>query len=246
MGSGIRDEASPKRVRAMLGGEVVADSTQVRLVWEKPSYPTYYFPAEDVNTEMLVGTGATDSSERGHADVYSVKVGDRTAEAAALWYVESPVEGLRGMIRLGWQAMDAWIEENEEVYVHPRDPYTRVDVLQSDRQVRVEVDGVTVAKTHQPRLLFETGLPTRYYVPKTDARMDLLTPTEHRSECPYKGTAEYYSLGVNGTTYENEVWWYRHPAAEAAKIAGYVCFYNERVDLYVDGELQRRPESPFS
>jgi uncharacterized protein (DUF427 family) len=239
----MRVEDGPKRVRVMLGGHFVADTRRVKLVWEKPYYPTYYFPAADVDTDTLVNTGDAPS---GDAEVYSVKVGDREAAAAAAWYRQSPIEELSDTIRFHWDAMDAWFEEDEEVHVHPRDPYSRVDVLQSSRHVRVEVDGVTVAESRQPRMLFETGLPTRYYLPKTDVRMDLLTPTEHRTHCPYKGTAEYYSLDIDGTTHENQVWWYRHPTPESAKVAGYVCFYNERVDLYVDGVLQPRPRSPFS
>ncbi len=212
----VRVEQGAKRVRVMLGGEFVADSRRVKLVWEQPDYPTYYFPADDVRTDVLVGTGGTDHSpSRGDAAVYTVKVGDHEAESAASWYTRSPIDELDGTIRLQWDAMDAWLEEDEKVFVHPR-------------------------------LLFETSLPVRYYLPKTDVRMDLLTPTEHRSHCPYKGTAEYYSLEVHGTTYDNLVWWYRHPTLESVKIAGYVCFYNERVDLYVDGELQPRPRSPFS
>jgi len=243
----VRVEQGAKRVRVMLGGEFVADSRRVKLVWEQPDYPTYYFPADDVRTDVLVGTGGTDHSpSRGDAAVYTVKVGDHEAESAASWYTRSPIDELDGTIRLQWDAMDAWLEEDEEVFVHPRDPHSRVDVLRSSRHVRIEVDGVTVAESRQPRLLFETSLPVRYYLPKTDVRMDLLTPTEHRSHCPYKGTAEYYSLEVHGTTYDNLVWWYRHPTLESVKIAGYVCFYNERVDLYVDGELQPRPRSPFS
>ncbi len=142
--------------------------------------------------------------------------------------------------------MDAWFEEDEQVYVHPRDPYTRVDILQSTRHVRVVVDGVTVADSHSPTLLFETGLPVRYYLPKTDVRLDLLTATETETACPYKGTANYYALTVGDTTYDDFIWWYQHPTAESQKIAGLVCFYNEKVDIYVDGELQERPRTPFS
>ena len=243
----VRVEQAAKRVRVILAGEMVADSRRARLVWEKPYYPTYYLPERDVRTNVLVATGATDHSpSRGDAEVHTVKVGDREATAGALWYRQSPIGELAGTVRLQWEAMDAWFEEDEEVFVHPRDPYTRVDILQSSRQVRVEVDGVTVADSHQPRILFETGLPPRYYLPKTDVRMDLLTATEHRTACPYKGTAGYWSLHVNGATHDNLVWWYQHPTLESAKIAGYVCFYNERVDLYVDGELQARPRTPFS
>ena len=243
----VRVEDGPKRVRVMFGGEVLADTTRVKLVWEKPSYPTYYVPAADVRTDVLVDTGETNHSpSRGDAKLHTIKVGDREAVAAAWWYEDSPIDGLAGTIRFQWDAMDAWFEEDEEVYVHPRDPHSRVDVLQSSRHVRVEVDGVTVAESRQPRLLFETGLPTRYYLPKTDVRLDLLTPTEHHTQCPYKGTASYYSLEVNGTTYDNFVWWYQHPALESVKVAGSVAFYNEKVDLYVDGELQARPRTPFS
>ncbi|MGH3116398.1 MAG: DUF427 domain-containing protein [Actinomycetes bacterium] len=243
----VRVEHGAKRVRVMFGGEVVADTRRVRLVWEKPYYPTYYFPDQDVQADVLVATGATDHSpSRGDAELHTVRVGDRQAESAAAWYRRSPIDELKGTIRLRWEAMDAWFEEDEEVFVHPRDPHTRVDILQSSRHVRVEVDGVTVADSQQPRILFETGLPPRYYLPKTDVRMDLLTPTQHRTACPYKGTAGYYSVNGNRTGHDNLVWWYQHPTLESVKIAGYVCFYNERVDLYVDGELQARPQTQFS
>ncbi|HKE98623.1 MAG TPA: DUF427 domain-containing protein [Actinomycetes bacterium] len=243
----VRVEVSPKRVRVLFAGEYVADSRRAKLVWEVPYYPVYYLPAEDVRTDLLVATGATDRSERrGDAQVHTLKVGGREADSAALWYRDPPVAGLRGTVRLRWDAMDAWFEEDEEVYVHPRDPHKRVDVLQSSRHVRVEVDGVTVAESRQPRLLFETSLPTRYYLPKTDVRMDLLTPTPRRTSCPYKGTAGYYSVTVDGRTHDNLAWYYRHPTLESVKVAGYVCFYNEHVDLYVDGEHLPRPQTPFS
>ena len=243
----VRVEGSGRRVRVLFGGQVVADTWAPRLVWEKPYYPTYYFPADVVRTEGLVDTGATEHSpSRGDAGVYDVVVGDRTAAGAAWWYKASEIDELTGMVRLDWAAMDAWFEEDEQVYVHPRDPYKRVDVLQSSRHVRVEVDGVTVAETRSPRLLFETSLPTRYYIPKTDVRMDLLTPSDQVTHCPYKGDAEYYHLTVGDTTYEDFVWWYRHPTLESIKIAGYACFYNEKVDLYVEGERLERPRTPFS
>ena len=142
--------------------------------------------------------------------------------------------------------MDAWFEEDEQIYVHPRSPYTRVDVLRSSRHVEVEVDGVKVADSVRPVLLFETGLPVRYYLPKTDVRLDLLTATETTSQCPYKGTAEYYTLTIDGTAHDDLVWWYRHPAHESAGIAGLVAFYNEKVDLIVDGERLERPRTHFS
>ncbi len=142
--------------------------------------------------------------------------------------------------------MDAWFEEDEEVFTHPRDPYTRVDILPSSRHVRVEVDGVTVAETSKPTLLFETGLPVRYYLPKTHVRMDLLTPTERRTHCPYKGEAEYWSVRVGEAVHRDLAWSYRAPLPESQRIAGLISFYNERVDLHVDGVAQERPQTPFS
>ena len=150
-------------------------------------------------------------------------------------------------MRLDWDAMSEWFEEDEPVYTHPRDPYTRVDILASSRRVRVELDGVTVADSRQPRILFETGLPPRFYLPLTDLRMDLLRPSDRETHCPYKGTASYWSVDdrrsrrtatSSGST--------AHPLPESQKIAGLACFYNERVDLYLDGELQERPRTKSS
>jgi uncharacterized protein (DUF427 family) len=142
--------------------------------------------------------------------------------------------------------MDEWFEEDEPIYVHPRDPYTRVDILASTRRVVVEVDGQVVADSSQPRILFETGLPPRYYVPLTDVRMELLRPSATQTHCPYKGTATYWSLVVDGAVREDVVWIYRSPFAESQKIAGLACFYNEKVDISLDGVPQDRPHTHFS
>ena len=244
----VRVEEGTKRVRVLFAGHTIIDTTHPRLVWERPYYPTYYLPLDAVDPDVLVDTGETaHSPSRGDAAIHDVVLGDQRAEGAALVYRDgAAIADLEGMIRLDWAAMDAWFEEDEQVYVHPRDPYTRIDVLPSSRHVRIEIDGVTVADSHRPLLLFETGLPTRYYLPKTDVRMDLLTPTSHTTKCPYKGTAEYYSLTLDGETHDNIVWWYRHPTRESAPIAGHACFYDERVDVYVDGERQERPDTHFA
>src|SRR2546430_2398865 len=154
----VRSEPAAKRLRAYLGGELVADSTRPVLVWEFPYYPTYYLPAEDVRAK-LVPTGRTEQVEGlGEAELLDVDTGRTTAERAARRYPQSPHEQLRGLVRLDWNAMDHWFEEDEQVFAHPRDPYHRVDILASSRHIRVEVDGVTVAESHQPRILFETHL----------------------------------------------------------------------------------------
>jgi uncharacterized protein (DUF427 family) len=174
----VRLEQGRKRVRAYLAGNVVADTTQPRLVWEVPYCPAYYFPVEDVRTDLLVPTATVSHSpSRGDAQHFTIKAGSREAEDAALRYVDSPIEELRDLIRLDWDAMDGWFEEDEEVYTHPRDPYTRVDILATSRRVRAELDGVVLADSTNARVLFETGLPPRWYLPKTDLRMDLLVPT---------------------------------------------------------------------
>jgi uncharacterized protein (DUF427 family) len=244
---GVRIEDGPKRVRSYLGGEVVADTTRPKLVWEIPYYPAYYFPREDVRMELLTPNGRTrHSTSRGEARNFTVKGGNREAEDAAWHYPESPVEELRGLIRFDWDAMDGWFEEDEEVFVHPHDPYSRIDILHSSRHVEIEVNGVTVADTHQPTLLFETGLPTRYYVPKVDVRLDLLTPTDKTTGCAYKGFARYWTVEAGDETFEDLAWSYRTPLPEAVKIAGLVAFFNEKVDIIVDGERQERPKTHFS
>ena len=142
--------------------------------------------------------------------------------------------------------MDGWFEEDEQVFTHPRDPYTRVDILHSSRHVRVEVEGVTIAESAKPTLLFETGLPVRFYLPKTRVRMDLLTATETVTHCPYKGLAEYWSVRLGETLHADLAWSYRTPLPESQKIAGLVALYNERVDLHVDGVRQARPSTKFA
>jgi uncharacterized protein (DUF427 family) len=241
----IRIEPSRKRVRTYLAGQLVADTLHPVLVWEGPHYPVYYLPAADVRAE-LVPAGHQPAAGRGDAQVFDVKVAAATAPAAALRYPDSPLPELRDLVRFDWNAMSEWLEEDEPVYTHPRSPYTRIDILASSRHVRIELDGITVAESRRPRILFETGLPPRFYLPLTDVRMDLLQPSEKSTHCPYKGTAGYWSVDTGQQVHSDLVWIYRYPVPESQKIAGLACFYNERVDLYLDGELQGRPRTPFS
>ncbi|MFP5336054.1 MAG: DUF427 domain-containing protein [Actinomycetes bacterium] len=231
----VRVERSGKRVRTVLGGQLVVDTTRPWLVWEKPYYPTYYLPVDDVRVELRATDEVRRSPSRGDGTVYDVVTATASAAAAAVRYLDSPIEELRPLVRLEWDAMDAWFEEDEPVYTHARDPYTRVDVLASSRHVRVVVDGVTVAESTRPTILFETGLPPRFYLPLTDVRMDLLRPSERVTHCPYKGQATYWSVDTGEGLHEDLVWTYRAPFAESQKIAGLACFYNERVELFVDG-----------
>ena len=243
----IRIEPGAKRVRAYLGGEVIVDSIRPMLVWEVPYYPAYYFPLADVSTDLLEADGGVaHSPSRGDGRTFTVRAGGKEAAGAAVRYEDSSLEELRDLIRLEWDAMDAWFEEDEEVFTHPRDPHTRVDILPSSRHVRVEVDGVTIAESTSPRLLFETGLPVRYYLPKTHVRMDLLVASDTVTHCPYKGEAETWSVRAGDAAHEDLAWSYRTPLPESQKIAGLVAFYNEKVDIYVDEVLQERPHTKFS
>jgi len=240
-GHEVRVERSAKRVRAYLAGELVVDTTSPWLVWERPYFPTYYLSVADLRAE-LVDTGGRRADEGwGEAVVYDVRAARGTAPGAAVRYPGSPVQRLRDLVRLDWDAMDGWLEEDEPVYTHPRDPYHRIDILASSRRVRVEVDGVPVAESGRPTILFETGLPPRYYLPLPDVRLDLLRPSQTATHCPYKGTASYWSVEAGGRTHPDLAWSYRTPLPESVKIAGLVCFYTEKVDLYLDGALQRDP-----
>ena len=242
----VRVEQGAKRVRIYLAGRLVADTRRPFLVWEVPYYPAYYLPLADVVAELEPIGKTAHSPSRGEAQIFDVRVEGATAESAAMRYPDSPLEQLRDLVRFDWNAMDEWLEEDEPVYVHPRDPYTRVDILASSRHVRVAVDGVTVADSVRPRILFETGLPPRYYLPLSDIRAELLIPSDTQTHCPYKGTAGYWSVDTGHGMHRDLVWIYRTPLPESQKIAGLACFYNEKVDIYLDGELQERPRTKFS
>jgi uncharacterized protein (DUF427 family) len=243
-------EQWPRRVRAMFGGETVADSTRVMLMIEGRRIAVYYFPVDDVHTDLLVSSAHRQSSDtKGEATFWSVRVGERLAENAARRYLQPPPRcpDIAGYVTFSWEYMDAWFEEDDEVFIHPRSPYHRVDVLNSSRHVRVMLGGTVVADTTRPRLLFETSLPTRYYIPKLDVRMDLLRPSETTTGCPYKGRASYWHAEIGGRTLEDIAWCYSTPIPECPKIENLVAFFNERVDaIEVDGEIQPVPETPWS
>jgi uncharacterized protein (DUF427 family) len=243
----IRLEAGAKRVRAYVAGVAIADTVRALYVWESPFYPSYYFPAADVRTDLLDPTSTvTHSPSRGDAVHFTVRVDGAERVDAAWQYRASPIEELRDHIRFDWDAMDAWFEEDEEVFTHVRSPYTRIDILPTSRHVRVELNGVVLADSPRARVLFETGLIPRWYLPKVDVRMDLLVASDEVTHCPYKGQAEYWSVRVGEEFEENVAWSYRTPLPESERIAGYVAFFDERVDVFVDGARQERPKTRFS
>jgi uncharacterized protein (DUF427 family) len=249
MGEGrgrVRVEECHKRVRAIVDGEVVVDTIHPLLVWEGPHYPTYYLPVADVRAKLVASGETEHSPSRGDAELLDIVTSQRTLSKVAKRYADSPLEQLRDTVRIDWPSMDEWLEEDELVYVHARDPYKRVDILASSRHIRVELDGVVLAESRSPRILYETSLPARYYLPLTDLKHDLLRPSETVTHCPYKGAASYWSVQVGDVTHPDLVWCYRSPVAESQKIAGLACFFNERVDIFVDGVLQERPRTEWS
>jgi uncharacterized protein (DUF427 family) len=241
----VRVEDCAKRVRCYLDGALVADSRHTSLVWEIPYYPTYYFPAADV-VAKLEPIGALDHSpSRGDGEILDVRAGESVAPGAGRRYPNSPIEELRDLVRFEWSALSEWFEEDEPVYFHARDPYARIDILASTRHVVVEVDGTVVADSHQPKILFETGLPARYYLPLTDYRMELLRPSTLETQCPYKGRATYFAVVLGDVVHENVIWVYRSPFPESQKIAGFAAPYNEKLDLTIDGVREARPRTHF-
>ena len=240
MAAGVnRIEPCPRRIRGLLGGEVVFDTTRAAYVWEWPGYPQYYVPIEDVRRHLLVDEGASLELPAGTVREHGLAVGDVRRQGAARVHTGDLHALLTGMVRFEWAALDSWFEEDEEVFVHPRNPYTRVDAVRSQRHVRVELDGVVLADSRSPVMLFETGLPTRYYVSRTEVRFEHLTPDDSQTSCPYKGTTTgHWSVGGC-----NVAWSYDFPAVAVSAVAGMVAFANERVDIFLDGHLLQRPEA---
>jgi uncharacterized protein (DUF427 family) len=230
----VRTEPSEKRVRTYLQGHLVADTLHPLLVWEFPYYPVYYLPLTDLRAE-LVDTGKVDHSpSRGDGHRYDVRVGELVAPAAAIAYPDSPIEGLRDHVKLDWASMTSWFEEDEEVFTHPRSPYARIDILPSSRHVTVQVGDTVIADSVRARVLHETGLPPRWYLPKVDVRMDLLSPSDTVTHCPYKGRASHLHGTVDGAQVDDVAWTYPYPLRESLEIAGLVSFYPDKVTLTVD------------
>ena len=240
-------EDSPRRMRAVFNGETVVDSSRAKLLHEHGHLPVYYFPEEDVRMDLLEPSEhSTTCPWKGEASYWSVRVGDRVAENA-VWSYLDPLEDappLEGHYAFCWNEMDEWYEEDEPAIVHARDPYHRVDILESSRHVKVSLGGETVAETTRALALFETGLPTRWYFPAEDVRSDLLEPSDRRTGCAYKGFASYWSVRVGDELEEDVVWTYRDPTRDAARIKDRLAFFNERVELEVeDLSAERRAQS---
>lgn len=242
-------EDSPRRVRAVVGGATVADSVRVKLLHQSGRLPVHCFPAEDVRADLLVPSGRTEPVEgKGVAEWLDAVAGDRRVEGAGWrWARADPrAPWLEGLVTLRWAAMDSWWEEDEEVFVHARDPYHRVDVLASSRRVVVRLRGETVAESSAACVLFETGLPPRWYLPPEDVRRERLQPMDLATSCPYKGAARFWSVQAGGRPHEAVVWSYAEPLVAVAPIAGRLAFFVEQAEHEIDGVPQPSPQSPWS
>ena len=244
----LRIEPSPRWVRAYVDGVAVADSKDV--LTATIGLPIYYFPLRDVRLDLLEPSDRAEAhAVLGERSFYDLRAGDRRVEEVG-WRLTAPspqAAELSDHVAFYWGRLDHWYEEDDEVFVHPRDPHHRVDVLNSSRRVRVMVGDEVVADSPRPRLLFETGLPTRYYLPRMDVRMDLLRPSDTVTQCPYKGRTVHFDLDLHGKTRRDIAWSYPYPIPECPKIENLICFYDERVDaVEVDGDLQAKPIPAWS
>jgi uncharacterized protein (DUF427 family) len=229
-------ETTPRRVRVVLGGETVADSTQVRLLHPPGRTPTYLFPREHVRTELFEPSPRRRVDPgMGEGTYWTVQVGDRRAVDGAYSWQTPPqsAAGIAGLFAFDWDSMDGVFEEDEEVFVHPRDPYTRIDVLSSSRRVQVRKFDTILGESTRPRMLIESGLPVRWYLPREDVRTHLLEPSSTTTRCPYKGVARYWSLRIGDRFEPDIVWSYPEPFHDGHGIRGMLCFVDDRVEMEV-------------
>jgi uncharacterized protein (DUF427 family) len=242
-------EDSPRHVRGVFAGETVVDSRHPKLMHETGHLPVYYFPRSEVRFDLLEPTDHSSHCPfKGDASYWTLRVGDHVAENVVWGYPDPLPEAppIAERVAFYFARLDEWWEEEERIHVHPRDPYHRVDVLPSSRHVRISLEGETLGESARPLVLFETGLPPRYYLPREDVRADVLEPSERRTRCPYKGEASYWSVRVGAVEEEDLVWCYRDPLRAVEDIAGRLAFFDERVDVEVDGEMQARPVTQWS
>ena len=241
-----RIEPTPRRVRGYLDDELVFDTTAARYVWEVPYYPQYYIPLADVRAEFLRDEDHPQKVQLGPSRLHSLVGARRTHPSAARVFDGDGDGPVAGMVRFEWDTL-RWFEEDEPIFGHPRNPYSRVDALRSHRHVRVELDGVMLADTRGPVLLFETGLPTRYYIDPTDISFEHLEPSSTQTLCPYKGvTSGYWSVRIGEAIHPDLAWTYHYPLPAVAAIANMVAFYNEKLDIVVDDVALPRPKTKFS
>ncbi|MEE9416935.1 MAG: DUF427 domain-containing protein [Acidimicrobiales bacterium] len=255
----FRIETSPYRIRATrgaaaLGQNTVVDTSAAKMVFLEGRHPEYYVPDADVDWKKLATDTALDASTSAATVTNGVAADSNTVEGLGAFEtigVDGQIIGQRftdgpaaGLVRFDFKAMDGWFEEEEQLFVHARDPYVRVDIIEASRRVEVTVGGVLVAATDRPRLVTETGLPGRWYIPRIDINLGLLQPSPTQSSCGYKGQAKWWNVAIEGhDVVANAAWGYQRPVPTASKLASLICFFAEKeaVETTVDGERVEMP-----
>lgn len=241
-----RVEPVPRRVRGYVGDDLIFDTLSARYLWEIPHYPQYYIPLGDIRTGVLIDEDHPQRAQFGPSRLFSLNADGRTQPSAARVFDADGGGLASGLVRFEFDSID-WFEEDEQIFGHPRSPYSRHDALRSHRHVRVELDGALLADTHAPIMLFETGLPTRYYIDSTDVSFEHLVPSDTQTLCPYKGiTSGYWSVRIGDTLHPDLAWMYQYPLPAVGRIAGMIAFYNEKVDITIDDVQLPRPNTQFS
>jgi len=230
-----KHESTPRRVRGLFNGFYAFDTTRAQYIWEHPNYPQFYIPIDDFSKNAKVSNMDPIQGTDGGAYWAKLAVGDRATNVVVF---EKGL--LDNLVKIVFGTIDQWFEEETPIYVHPKDPYKRISILPSTRHIRIELDGVTLAETSTPIFLLETTLRPRYYLPPTCINWPSLNKSKTETSCPYKGRANYYNVKIGGKQYDDIVWWYQYPTMESALIAGYLCFYNEYVDVFIDGVKEKK------
>ena len=261
----LQYEPTPKRLRVLAGDRIVADTRRAVIVWEpKRVVPSYAVPAADLAAELRpaeadpaaeehpVRVGALKAPFLDPRTPFTVHTSEGESLTLVAGGIEYPGAGFRsadsdlsGYVVLEFDAF-TWLEDEDRVYAHPRDPFKRIDVRQSAERVRIERDGQVLADSTRPKILYETYIVPRYYLPREDVRTELLKESETRTWCAYKGEATYWSAELRSGTVRDLCWTLEDRLSDGVEVRGLIAFYNERVDISVDGVPQDRPVTPWS
>ncbi|KAK3048124.1 hypothetical protein LTR09_010463 [Extremus antarcticus] len=257
----VKTLPTPRKIQILFNGVYIIRTINASYVWEHPLspwtkrfYPQLYVPESELEEsskaqDFSFKAGSEIKSDNGNAIAtqYTIKVGDKSTDQIIVFSsnLSGKAEELQGLVKINFDSMTQWFEEDTPIHVHPKDPFKRIDILASTRTIKVSVSGKQIAYTETAIHLYETGLPARFYIPLTSIDPTVLRPSTTRTKCPYKGEAEYYSVEIDGKLHEDLFWYYTRPTVESSKVEGLVCPYNERVDIELDGVKLERPKTHF-
>ncbi|MDP9027069.1 MAG: DUF427 domain-containing protein [Actinomycetota bacterium] len=256
----LRVEPTAKRIRAIAAGQTVVDSRDAMLVWEpKRVVPTYAVPERDIDASVRsVGPNDIDGRDFARIPVWDPRVPfgvrltpghpvllERSGSEFAINGFIAADPSLDGYVILDFDGFDTWLEEDDPIISHPHSPFSRIDIRQTSQDVRLSLEGVPIARTTRARILFETGLPPRYYFPREDVLVEL-EPSDTVTSCAYKGVARYFSPVIPGANTRDLAWSYENPLIDGEPVRDYLCFFDEKLDLTIDRIERPRPQTPWS